>query len=390
MELGSRVERITRFLTQISEGNIENVMPLSDPDAETFGILPELMPDEASSANEGLNKIKLGRKGLVTSDEADGLEAIIMLRERPVFFLDKDRYSTLKNPWTVLNAEATRERLAKAARAIGRIELPTQLMYPFGGTGFLVGNGLLMTNRHVAQLFSHGVGVEGLLFTSGDAAVDFQRERYTPRDDHSNWFEIERVLMVHPYWDMALLRVKGLQGREALRLSVDEPSVGQSIVTIGYPARDDRNDLAEQDRIFERIYNAKRFMPGSIRPRARIQSFDQMVVAATHDASTLGGCSGSAVLDPDSAEVVALHFAGEYLIRNYGVPAMELACNSPERYPRRRTNGTQLGGASARQRAGACRRRLAPHRRRLRPPLRRPPCRRPPPRIQSPGMCPCA
>ena len=45
----------------------------------------------------------------------------------------------------------------------------------------------------------------------------------------------------------------------------------------------------------------------------------------THDASTLGGNSGSAIIDVDSGEVVALHFAGEYLKANYAVPMYELA-----------------------------------------------------------------
>ena len=45
----------------------------------------------------------------------------------------------------------------------------------------------------------------------------------------------------------------------------------------------------------------------------------------THDASTLGGNSGSAVIDIDSGDIVALHFAGEYLKANYAVPMYELA-----------------------------------------------------------------
>jgi endonuclease G, mitochondrial len=41
--------------------------------------------------------------------------------------------------------------------------------------------------------------------------------------------------------------------------------------------------------------------------------------------STLGGNSGSAVIDVDSGEVVALHFSGEYLKANYTVPMYEPA-----------------------------------------------------------------
>ena len=40
-----------------------------------------------------------------------------------------------------------------------------------------------------------------------------------------------------------------------------------------------------------------------------------------HDASTLGGNSGSAVIDLETGEAVGLHFAGSYLQANYAVPA---------------------------------------------------------------------
>jgi endonuclease G len=136
--------------------------------------------------------------------------------------------------------------------------------------------------------------------------------------------------MIHPYWDMALLRVDDLPTDHVLRLSVKslEELLDHKVVVIGYPARDDRSDLALQDRVFNRTYNVKRLQPGFIRARAEIQSFENNVNAMTHDASTLGGNSGSAVIDIDSGDVVALHFAGEYLKANYAVPMWELARDS--------------------------------------------------------------
>ena len=133
--------------------------------------------------------------------------------------------------------------------------------------------------------------------------------------------------MIHPYWDMALLRVNSLSGVAPLHLSVKSPEelVGHNIVAIGYPARDPRSDLDLQDRIFARTYNVKRLQPGTIRPRGQIQSFETLVNALTHDASTLGGNSGTGIIDVDTGEVVALHFAGEYLKANYAVPMYELA-----------------------------------------------------------------
>ena len=117
------------------------------------------------------------------------------------------------------------------------------------------------------------------------------------------------------------------EGVQPLKLSVDDPDglSGREVAVIGYPARDDRNDLTVQDRIFNRIFMVKRLQPGQIRARSQVQSFQNRVNALTHDSSTLGGNSGSAVIDLTNGRVVALHFAGVYLEANYAVPAYELA-----------------------------------------------------------------
>ncbi|MFZ1208911.1 MAG: DNA/RNA non-specific endonuclease, partial [Pseudolabrys sp.] len=197
------------------------------------------------------------------------------------------------------------------------------------GTGFVVGRGLIATNRHVAQLFSQGLGLT-IRYRAGDAAIDFKRQIDAPDDDRTANLSVRAVEMIHPYWDMALLRVDDLPTDRMLRLSVKSPEelVDHNVVVIGYPARDERNDVALQDRVFNRTYNVKRLQPGVIRARAKIQSFENTVNALTHDASTLGGNSGSAVIEVESGEVVALHFAGEYLKANYAVPMHDLARDS--------------------------------------------------------------
>ncbi len=45
----------------------------------------------------------------------------------------------------------------------------------------------------------------------------------------------------------------------------------------------------------------------------------------THDSSTLGGNSGSAIVDVQTGRIVGLHFAGAYLKANYAAPTHELA-----------------------------------------------------------------
>src|SRR4029077_12213535 len=149
---------------------------------------------------------------------------------------------------------------------------------------------LIATNRHVAQLFSQGLGIT-IRYRVGDAAIDFKRQVDTSDDDRSAYLSVRGVEMIHPYWDMALLEVDGLIPENMLPLSVKSPQelLNHNIVAVGYPARDDRSDLALQDQIFSGIYNVKRLQPGVIRARERIQSFENEVNALTHDASTLGG-----------------------------------------------------------------------------------------------------
>jgi hypothetical protein len=87
---------------------------------------------------------------------------------------------------------------------------------------------------------------------------------------------------------------------------------------VGYPAADGRrNDPDEMQRIFAGVYNVKRLQPGEVR------SVDG--TRLVHDCSTLGGNSGSCVVDLETAEVVGLHFGGRYLQGNNAVPLWTLA-----------------------------------------------------------------
>ena len=167
-------------------------------------------------------------------------------------------------------------------------------------------------------------------YRGGDAAIDFKRQVDTPEDDHTAYLTVRGVEMIHPYWDMALLQVDGLPTDKMLNLAVRSPEelVNHNIVAVGYPAPDPRNDVELQNKIFGDVYYVKRLHPEVVRARAQVQSFENQVNAMTHDASTLGGNSGSAIINVNPGEVVALHFAGEYLKANYAVPMYELARDS--------------------------------------------------------------
>jgi endonuclease G, mitochondrial len=326
MDKLEKAKRLKGMLSQIA--GRQGLESIASASAKASGGLESISP-ERTNVQSGLEKLADNRHQDITPNEMFGLEAIVMKENRPVVFVRGNSYDDVGNPWSSLNAAEVKTRLSDLFPLIGRIELPNSTLLPYAGTGFVVGKGLVATNRHVAQIFAQGLGLT-IRYRGGDAAIDFKREVDTPEDDRSDYLSVRGVEMIHPYWDMALLQVDGLRTDKMLRLSVLSPDqlVNRNIVAVGYPALDPRNDAALQDKIFGGVYYVKRLQPGVVRARAKVQSFENQVNAMTHDASTLGGNSGSAIIDVDSGEVVALHFAGEYLKANYAVPMFELARDS--------------------------------------------------------------
>ena len=59
--------------------------------------------------------------------------------------------------WSLLNERSTRDRVQLAAKSVGRIHQGSVTL----GTGFLVANDVVMTNRHVAESFT--TNIDGIL-----------------------------------------------------------------------------------------------------------------------------------------------------------------------------------------------------------------------------------
>src|SRR6478736_3216572 len=224
---------------------------------------PEAVPAEHRKAVEGVAKKLMTDEGL-TPHEQFALEAIIIPDKRPAVDVVNGDFVVTHPLWTKFSTDAAiHARLKGALPSIGRIELPTHPSLPYGGTGFVVGKDLLMTNRHVAEIFASGLGVRTLSFRPGSAAVDFKREKGS---SDSSPIAVRDVIMIHPHWDMALLRVDGLNGHPSLVLSLVHPedAVGREIAVVGYPAFDPRNDAAVQNQVFGGVYYIKRLQPGLI------------------------------------------------------------------------------------------------------------------------------
>jgi endonuclease G len=287
------------------------------------------MFESAGGERAGLARTALGHvldNRELPENEMFALEAIIIPGERPVVDILDGTFAPPAAPFAELGTAPYRGSIEAAIPSIGRIDVPDSLTLPYAGTGFIVGDGLLMTNRHVAEIFALGLGREDLIFRSGQrAAIDFRRET---ADQETDYLQIRRVCMIHPYWDMALLEVEGLSpDRIPLTLGITPPEamLAQTVAVIGYPALDPRNDVGLQNEIFGGRFNVKRMQPGRLQARAELRSYGKPVQTVTHDSSTLGGNSGSAVIDVATGKVVGLHFAGIYLKENYAVPAADMA-----------------------------------------------------------------
>ena len=316
----NKADRLRSFLNQVAPGdNVESVLESNTADFTSSAAAAD--PRAATA----LKHVVQGRE--LSGEDEFALEAIVLPDWRPAIDIVNGDFTIADPTWQHLD---TNVRLHQAIRStlasIGRIDPPDPPALAYFGTGFVVGDGLIMTNRHVAQLFTSGLGTNNLRFLPDiSPGIDFMHERGS---DASMLLEIDSVAMIHPYWDMALLNVDGLPDQHpVLKLSLDDPDdlVDLDIVCIGYPAFDARNDARVQDKVFGGVYNVKRLQPGKIRGRRSTTSFGKKVTVGTHDSSTLGGNSGSAVIDPHTGHVMALHFAGIYLKENYAVPMCDLA-----------------------------------------------------------------
>lgn len=326
----TKAERVAEYLKMIADP--EELVESLPPDS----MLESLEVAGLESTGGGLathDKVRSGlekiARGFDPSDEEAGqLEAIIIPDKRPAAFIRNGTYTISHKLWQHLEKPEFRKCIEAAIPSIGRVELPDNPSIPFGGTGFIVGDGLMMTNRHVANLFASGLGTRVQFKPDESAAIDFKRE-YGSEDSLA--VRVEKVLMIHPHWDMALLKVSGLPvSVKPLNLTVRNPEELNKleVVAIGYPAFDPRNSAAEQQTIFGGVFNVKRLLPGKLNGRQEYPSFRHTVSAMKHDCTTLGGASGSALIDVKTGEVVGLHFAGAYLESNYSVPMFELARDS--------------------------------------------------------------
>ena len=170
-----------------------------------------------------------------------GVEAIILLSRRPAILIRQGDFLNVPDEWQVL--KGLRGGINTAIERVGRIELTGHPSLPWVGTGFLVGDDVLMTNRHVAEEFSQMGQRRKWKFKPGmSARVDLVEELAV---SHHAEFELSEVIGVHDLYDMALFRVRTTSSEGAalpspLTIASDPPKTvaGTIVYVCGYPAFD--------------------------------------------------------------------------------------------------------------------------------------------------------
>jgi hypothetical protein len=271
---------------------------------------------------DGLFKLAQRREDDLDDAERFGLRAIVSLEGRPAILIEDGDFGPPPPEWSRLTDR--RAQIREVIARSGRVEVDGHVELDWVGTASLVAQGTLMTNRHVAEEFCARKGERWTFRQGMTPRIDFLAERGSTA---SLDFEITEAIGIHEAHDLALLRVESSSsdGRalpEPLAVAGSEPRdlYERDVYVVGYPAWDSRRNEPEPlRRIFADVYNVKRLQPG------RAVGYSTMYSALEHDCSTLGGNSGSPVVDLETSQVIGLHFGGRYGVGNYAVPLWTLA-----------------------------------------------------------------
>ncbi len=249
-------------------------------------------------------------------------ESIIMRRNRPVLniFQDKavlDFQSQAESEIWKERLHGAAEGLTSVAKSVGRVNLQNS-PHAWVGTAWLVGEDIIVTNRHVADYFA-ARGGEGFNFIQDDggeilAELDFLKEFDNPE---KRVFQLTDVLDIvpRPGPDIAFFRIEQASGDGSLAAPIPlsrSPEKTSSAVVIGYPALDSRiPDYTLMRSIYGDRYDYKRLAPGAVTYVEDMRIF--------HNCTTLGGNSGSVVFDFVRGEALGLHYSGAFMQTNYAV-----------------------------------------------------------------------
>lgn len=270
-----------------------------------------------------------GSNAELSPEEEMALEAIAIADgSRPALLIRGDSLSpedASAGDW----AEELREHAAairSIAPSIGRIDSGGQHV----GTGWVIRPGYVVTNRHVAQEISTAQASKRLALdprTDPTICFGFEADETTVRPRYA----IKEILFSGTDYIEPLANNLGKLDLAVLRLAPDDlaklpqpltsqtlaaPNIiaGRDVYAIGYPGPPSKSLLPRKTllRLLGKNNSVKRLSPGEINVKLGGVSGDKKRTIV-HDATTLGGSSGSVIVafdDIGKPRLVGLHFGG--------------------------------------------------------------------------------
>ena len=281
---------------------VESGSPL--PGAAEAGTTPDLVRAVIASPG-GEGRLPLPRT-----------EAVILQFTRPALLVRNGRIVPPRSKTLAARLLSARARLEPRVASVGRIEFRDHPAFGWGGTGWLIADRTVVTNRHVAENFARREGRGyGAIVTPAtgrpiQTRLDFREEHRPTGRSRPLDIDVARVLFMAEHDtsapDIAFLELRPDDRMpEPIPLSRTDPRSEMDIAVVGFPSRDTGGMLDDTDAkgVFGDIFDVKRVSPG------KALVVDTKPWYFTHDASTLRGSSGSAVLDMEG-NAVGLHFSG--------------------------------------------------------------------------------
>jgi V8-like Glu-specific endopeptidase len=293
---------------------------------------------------------EIGRKGTQALEGIDldrdvRLEALVELVGRPALRLcNGETPFDIQHPgigqWAE-NLMVSFEDIRELSRTVGRVDIETTNGWQHVGTGFVTGPNQIMTNRHVLDAFAEPFPISPGTFEmrltanasinfDADAADDKMRYRIksvisSGRDRIGRFVDLSKL-------DMAILEIETENGHSNHPNTFSTkwlPTSGVTEVAVfGFPARPGQSAAPQGQsaaleywqrirEIYQRDFGTKYLSPGEIKFRPSEMGGDKRGWAFSHDATTMGGNSGSVVVSiGDQFGPCGLHFGGRTLARN--------------------------------------------------------------------------
>jgi hypothetical protein len=252
----------------------------------------------ARHAVEALQQCR-GMEIRLMPEEEIGLLALLAFTSRPVIPVQDGRLATPPPAWEDLG-RLHRTEIETVLRSVGRIETSGHPALSWAGTAWVAAPGIVLTSRHAVQRFAAPDGGKRWRVQEGlTVRIDFGERR-------SSDVPSDAEIRVHPVYDLAVVPVAraGLPAPLSILADGGKVRAGRRIYVAGHPESDDQTESLLRYRLFQWIAGVKCLLPGQV--------LQVLPEASTflHDSSTLGGSSGSPVVDLETGKVIGLQGAG--------------------------------------------------------------------------------